>query len=241
MNLILFEPEEVAADGSVWLHDRRAEHIRSVLRAVVGQRIRTGVVNGLAGYSTVVELGSEGVALVSEHNYQPVQPWCDLILAAPRPRVLKRLWPQLATLGVGRIVILKAARVEKFYFSSQWVEPAGYRPLLIEGLMQAGTTTLPEVFIRQQFKFFVEDELEEMFIDSWRLLAHPGESVPLQVSESGGRRPVIAIGPEGGWSSGELEMLVRRGFTRFSLGRRVLRSDTACIALLSVVGNMLEV
>jgi RsmE family RNA methyltransferase len=47
---------------------------------------------------------------------------------------------------------------------------------------------------------------------------------------------VLAIGPEGGWTEYELEMFTSNGFQHFSLGERTLRTDTACVAILSVLG-----
>jgi len=175
------------------------------------------------------------VRLLPEHTLSLPASWFDLLLAAPRPKVLKRLWPQLAALGVGRVVVLNASKVEKCYFSSQWLDPVHYRPLLIEGLTQAGLTCLPEVFVRPRFKPFVEDELDGLFPDALRVLAHPGPRSVLPQRASGGRRPLLAVGPEGGWTDYEMKMLSARGFRLFSLGDRTMRTDTACIALISVL------
>jgi RsmE family RNA methyltransferase len=235
MNRILFEPEELLTDGTVMLSDGRAAHIRQVLGASPGQLLRTGVINGLSGNSCVREVGEDGVRLMPAHTERMPEPWADLLLAAPRPKVLKRLWPQLAALGIGRIVVLNAFKVEKCYFSSQWLEERYYRPLLVEGLAQAGLTRLPEVLIRPRFKPFVEDELDLLFPGTLRLLAHPG---PCSVVPEAGEkrlRPLFAVGPEGGWTDYELRMLQARGFRLFSLGERTLRTDTACVALISVV------
>lgn len=240
MNRILFEPEEIAPDGTVTLTDVRAAHIREVLGASAGQVIRTGTVNGLAGTSCVLEAGEQRVRLRADHRQSLPEPWVDLLLTAPRPKVLKRLWPQFAALGVGRIVVLNAFKVEKCYFSSQWLEPRHYRPLLVEGLMQAGLTRLPEVLVRPRFKPFVEDELDARFPGGLRLLAHPGARTPAWRPADRRARPLLAVGPEGGWTEYELRMLEARGFAPFSLGERVLRTDTACVALVSVVGYLME-
>lgn len=239
MNRILFEQEEFLADGTVRLSDQRATHIRDVLRASPGQVLRTGTLNGLSGTSTVLTLSETQVLLRPEHAQRQPEPWFDLLLAAPRPKVLKRLWPQLAALGAGRVVLLNANKVEKCYFSSQWLEPAFYRPLLVEGLTQAGLTTLPEVLVRPRFKPFVEDELDGLFSGALRLLAHPGPRTPAPAAGAGGR-PLLAVGPEGGWTDYEVKMLRAHGFQFFSLGERTLRTDTACIALIAVLDYVRE-
>jgi RsmE family RNA methyltransferase len=239
MNRIILTLDELLPDGTAILTDFRAEHIRTVLKARVGDEVRTGVLNGLIGTSRVERLDEEVVVLRTQHDAQAQEAWFDLILAAPRPKVLKRLWPQLAALGAGRIVILNAFKVEKCYFSSQWLDPAYYTPLLIEGLMQAGTTRLPDVQIKQRFKPFMEDELDNCFPNALRLLAHPGEAAGHGWNLASGQRPLLAVGPEGGWTDYELDMFLNRGFTPFSLGSRPLRTDTATIALVAVLQERL--
>jgi len=249
VNRILFSAEEVQPDGTVTLTDFRATHIRDVLRSGVGDTLRTGIINGQVGTSRIERMDSDNIRLTTHHNETALEPWIDLILAAPRPKVLKRLWAQLTALGVGKIIILNAFRVEKCYFDSQWLDPAFYTPLLIEGLMQAGTSRMPEVQIKPRFKPFVEDELDTLFPDTQRLLAHPAEAHPAvahgapplahPVAAHGVHamqcRPVLAIGPEGGWIDYELKLLTAKGFAPFSLGTRTLRTDTAALALIAAL------
>jgi len=235
MNRILFEPHEIDPEGRVVLSGLRAGHIRNILKAEPGKILKTGTLNGRSGTSTVLEVADDFIALQSCHAEESPRPWFDLILASPRPLVLKRLWPQLAAFGARRIILVRASKVEKFYFSSQWVEADSVRPLLIEGAVQAGLTHIPEFEIRMQFRDFMEQELELLFPASERLLAHPGPATRLSERLAEGRHPLIAIGPEGGWTEPELEIFAEHGFSRFALGERILRSDTACIALIAVL------
>lgn len=239
MNRILLAPEEVLADGTVVLSDGRAEHILRVLKVAPGRSVKTGFLNGLIGNSLILDAADGRVRLRPEHTQPAAEPWFDLLLAAPRPKVLKRLWPQLAALGVGRVVVLNAFKVEKCYFSSQWLDPAQVRPLLIEGLTQAGLTRIPDVLVRTRFKPFVEDELELLFPGSLRLLAHPGGHRSVVQTAALRARPLLAVGPEGGWTEYELKTLLGCGFQLFSLSARTLRTDTACVALISVLEHVL--
>ena len=234
MNRILFEPRELQSDGTVTLFGTRAEHIRAVLGAEPGRVLRVGLVDGLAGMGRVLACDQETARLAVTLEEMTPAPWIDLLLAVPRPKALKRLWAQLAALGVGRIVLLGAARVEREYFATHWLQERYYRPLLMEGLSQAGTTALPQVTFERRFRPYVEDRLDTDFPDSARLLAHPG-AVARPTGLAAGARILLAIGPEGGWTEFELRMLEARGFSRFSLGTRTLRTDTACVALISVL------
>jgi len=240
MNLILCEADEVGPDGAATLTGARAAHLLQVLRAQPGDTVRLGVVDGPKGHGTVVTIGEDVVVLRCElGDASPPVPAVDLLLALPRPKVLRRLWAQLAALGVGRILLTNAERVERNYFDTHVLDEATYRPLLIEGLQQAADTRLPRVSIHRQFRPLVEDELGPPAADERRLVAQPGHGSSWRTLASGadGGRVLLAIGPEGGWNAFELDLLTRRGFAAISLGPRILRTDTACIALLALLND----
>ena len=115
--------------------------------------------------------------------------------------------------------------------------PETYRPLLIEGLQQARDTRVPLVSIHRRFKVLIEDELDGLSPKTLRLVAHPGSdrTIASSVSRGADERVLLAVGPEGGWNAFELELVERYGFSRIRMGPRTLRSDTACIALLTLV------
>lgn len=244
MNLILIQPEEEQSDGRIILTDQRAKHIQGVLKTTPGSTVRIGLLNGPLGEGVVESFENDSVVLKSRFEKDaPRPPSIDLILAMPRPKVMKRLWAQLAALGVGRIVLLRAEKVERYYFDSHAVDPACYEKLLIEGLQQARCTYMPEVLIRPLFKPFIENELENLFSDHTKIIADPSAQQRLdEIFEPSGfnGRVVLAIGPEGGWTSYELRLLKDGGFCSFSFGQRILRSDTATIALISMLADRME-
>ena len=238
LNLILLEPGEIAGDGSVSLSGPRAEHIVHVLRATAGASVRVGVLDGGVGAGRVTALTDRTVDLHCELEAAvPPRPSVDLLMAVPRPKVMRRLWAQIAALGVGQIILTNASRVERNYFDTHVLSEACYRPLLIEGLQQARDTRVPGVSIRRQLKVLVEDELDAFFGTGLRVTAHPGVGKPLieTIRERAGHRVLVAIGPEGGWTPFELDLLAAHGFQTSDAGPRALRSDTACIAILALV------
>ena len=232
MNRILFESSEIA-DGVATCSDARAEHILAVLHGEVGQTLKTGELDGRIGTGEIVSIEGRTVAVKVSHTEESLRPWCDLVLAPPRPRVMKRLLPQLASLGVGTIVLVGAKKVEKDFWGATLLKEENYRPLLVDGLMQSGTSALPRIETRRNFRAFVRDELDAAFPTANRVVAHPYGASARGASAADGGRLLLAVGPEGGWTDEEVELLESRGFARYSLGRRILRTDTALVALVA--------
>jgi 16S rRNA (uracil1498-N3)-methyltransferase len=242
VNLILFEPPEVDAQGRAVLTDHRARHIREVLGALAGTSIRAGLIDGPRGRAMITESNPDQVVLQCSWD-EPMTPLprVDLLLALPRPKVMRRLWAQLAAMGVGQIILTNANNVERVYFDTHVLQPKMYRPLLIEGLQQAQDTRLPKVSIHKRFKVLVEDRLDTLFPAGGRLLADPGggERVNELISLDRDDRALLAVGPEGGWTNYEKDLLQRHGFRTVSMGNRTLRADTACVAMLALTNEAL--
>jgi RsmE family RNA methyltransferase len=157
----------------------------------------------------------------------------DLLLALPRPKVLGRLYARLACLGVDRVLLCNAAKVERYYFDSHVLAPELIRERLLLGLAQAGDTRMPELSVHRSFRKLVEDELPRIAAGSRRWLF---DLVPDGAElELGGaleaiapdERVLVAVGPEGGWVDFERSRFDRAGFRRIRLGRRVLFVDLA--------------
>lgn len=243
MNLILLEQRDRMDASGVTLTDTRAAHLLEVLRVTPGQTIRVGLLDGPLGVGTVESAGDGRVTMRCAFDADtPSRPRVDVLLALPRPKVMRRLWAQLAALGVGRIILTNAERVERHYFDTHILTEACYRPLLIEGLQQARDTRLPLVSIERQFKILVEDRLDDVFPAGVRLVADSSStrSIASALAHDRDTRVLIAIGPEGGWNTFELALLESHGFRPVGLGPRTLRVDTACTALLAIAHASLD-
>jgi len=243
VNLILLEPEELRDDNTASLSDTRATHLRDVLGVKPGDMVRVGIINGGSGTATIRSVEPDRVVL-QPSIVEPASelPRVDVLLALPRPKVLRRLYAQLAALGVGRIILTNAARVERHYFDTHILSPGCFRPQLVEGLQQARDTRLPAVTIHRQFRVLVEDELDLLTPGTTRVVAEPGAERHLGtvVEDAAAERLVLAIGPEGGWNAFELDLLRGHGFIPASMGGRTLRTDTACVALLALAHAALD-
>lgn len=236
MNIILFAKEEVK-QNHVILSDHRAKHIVKVLHSELGDSVRVGVIDGDVGKGKIVKIQKKFpfiVELVVEFTTKSAAPPpIDLLLALPRPIMLKRILSQVTALGVGRIFIINASRVEKSFWDAGILEVEEYRTHLIKGLEQAVDTHLPKISIYPHYRPFVEDELPRIAQNySHQLLAHPQGKQTLSACMNDKKgRVLYAIGPEGGWVDFELDKFEAAGMASFSIGARILKVDTATVAI----------
>src|SRR5216684_7766944 len=238
MNLILLFDDDFIAPGRVGLTGRRRDHVVRVHRAVVGDELVVGVAGGGVGRGRVVGVDGEGIELdVVIDGSPPAAADVTLVLALPRTKVLNRVIASATSMGIKRLFLINAWRVEKSYWSSPRMRPENFLQQAILGLEQAKDTILPSIEARRFFRPFVEEELPQLTRGTRALLAHPGADIecPSRVSE-----PVtLAIGPEGGFIDAEVTSLQRAGFLPVSLGPRVLRVETAIAVLMGRLAQRL--
>jgi len=209
---------------------RRARHVVEVLRATPGDRIAVGLLRGRTGEAVVLEASADLVLLSVSLGGEPPPPSpVALVLALPRPKILRKVLQAVAAMGVKRLALVGTYRVERSYFASPLLAPEAIDAELRLGLEQGKDTVPPQVTLHRYFKPFVEDDLDGLFPPGRRarLVAHPGAPGLLDSMEAGAEGAVVAIGPEGGFTTYESTTLVSRGFDPFSFGPRPLRVDVA--------------
>ena len=232
MNLLLLEDADFIAADRVALGGRRLKHLQEVHGAASGDTLRVGRIGGLMGSGTLLALDAQHAELqVTLDRSPPAKLPLTLLLALPRPKMLKRVLQTVAAMGVPRLVLLNSYRVEKSFWQTPFLTPEAIREQLILGLEQARDTVLPEVLIEKRFKPFVEDRLPTLAAGTLGLVGHPGEfpACPRAVEQA----VTLAIGPEGGWIPYEVDKLREAGLQPVQLGERILRVETAVPALLA--------
>ena len=232
MNLLLLEDADFVGADRVILRDRRLTHLQDVHRAESGDNLRVGRIGGLMGKAQILRLESHEAELqISLDQPPPAKLPLTLLLALPRPKMLRRVLQTVASMGVPRLILLNSYRVEKSFWQTPFLEPAAIREQLILGLEQARDTVLPEVRIEKRFKPFVEDHLAQITAGTQGLVGHPGNYPACPRAIDG---PVtLAIGPEGGWIPYEVDKLAEAGLQPVQVGERILRVETAVTALLA--------
>jgi 16S rRNA (uracil1498-N3)-methyltransferase len=227
MNLILLFDDDFVGEGRVRLTGRRLEHVTTVHRAAVGDELVVGIAGGRIGRGVVTRLDDALEMQVTLDRDPPPPLPLTLILAVPRPKVLNRVLAGATSLGVKRILLINAWRVEKSYWKSPRMSAENLRAQSILGLEQARDTILPVIEQHRLFRPFIEEESFE----GLKLVAHPiaSRECPRQVKE----HVTLAIGPEGGFIAEELASLERAGFEPVTIGERILRVETAVAALIA--------
>ncbi|MBI5633260.1 MAG: 16S rRNA (uracil(1498)-N(3))-methyltransferase [Nitrospirae bacterium] len=232
MNLLLLSEEDFTGANCVQLQGRRFKHVAEVHRASVGDLLSVGLLNGPLGKGRVTTLTSGSITLELHLDQLPPAPLpVTLVLALPRPKVLKRVLIAASSMGVKKIFLINSFRVEKSFWKSPLLGREQMDEFLTLGLEQAKDTVMPEVHLRPLFKPFAEDELPAVIKDTLALVAHPAaeERCPRGLTQPA----TLAIGPEGGFIPYEIEKLAFIGFRPVSLGQRTLRVETVVPALLS--------
>jgi RsmE family RNA methyltransferase len=232
MNIILLHPDDLTDDNHVTLSDHRFDHIQQVYQANIGDRLSIGILNGDIGYGIITTLSSSSVSLKIQSTHKaPTALPITLIIALPRPKMIKRLLQTCATMGVKSIIFVNSYRVEKSYWQTPLLTPENINKQLILGLEQGKDTLLPTVTLEQRFKPFVEDRLPDICKHTHAFVAHPNSATPCPHSIN--QNITLIIGPEGGFIPYEIEKLNQAGCKSIHLGQRILRTETAVPVLLA--------
>ena len=232
MNLLLLRQGDWIDADRVLLRDRRAGHIRTVLQAEVGDSLRVGLLGGLCGQGLVEAVEPDGVRLrVVLTDPPPPRHRFDIVLALPRPKMLRRILRQCAEFGIANLHLLHSARVEKSYWQSPLLQPAALEEALLAGLERSRDTIAPRVHLHRRFRPFVEDQLSGICAGRPCWLAHM--DAPLALAEAPPVPAVVMIGPEGGFVPFEIQLAEAVSARRVCLGARTLSVDTALVTVLA--------
>ena len=232
MNLILLYDNDWIDVHHVVLSDHRFVHIRQVLRSNVGDQLRVGRVGGLRGVGLIVGIDSEGVHLKIElTNHCLPRHRFDLVLALPRPKMLRRIFRVVAEYGVNYLHLVNTARVEKSYWQSPLLHPEKINQALFVGMERSMDTFCPQVVLHQRFRPFVEDTLPDLCAGRPCWLTDKTATTPLSAVSH--QPAIVMIGPEGGFVPFEIALAESVMAKRVSLGQRILSVDTAVTTVLA--------
>ncbi len=224
MNIVLLDPRQTESEIWTMSARRQLEHLQQHVQIQVGDTLKVGIREGQRYLTEVVDISEKAVRLKPlKEEAVPAKLPVTLIVALPRPKVLRRLIMDAVTLGVEKIVLLHSYRVDKSYWQTPFLQQLDHYIEL--GLEQAGDTIAPKIELYKRFKPFVEDILPGLITaDRPAYVAHPyaENSMPFAIEYP----CTIVIGPEGGFIPYEVELLIQNGCQAVSLGNRIIRTET---------------
>ncbi|ENU29146.1 hypothetical protein F991_03278 [Acinetobacter sp. CIP-A165] len=226
MNIVLLEPSQTAC-AEQWLieNPRQLQHLKQHVQPNVGDHLKVGIRHGQRYLTEVLNISEQRIVLKPiQMEVVPEKLPVHLILALPRPKVLRRIIMDAVTLGVERISLIHSYRVDKSYWQSPFLQQLNDYVTL--GLEQAGDTVEPEIQIYKRFKPFVEDVLPSLIsAEKPAYVAHPYADQPMPHAIQ--QACTVIVGPEGGFIPYEVELLKKNGCQAMRLGNRILRTETA--------------
>ncbi len=248
MNLVLFEPAEIAAP--LPRSDSRAQHILDVLRRREGDTFDVGLVNGPRGKATLAAIGNDHLSLTfSWSEPPPLPPPLTLLIGLPRPQTARKILHEATSLGVNALHFAATERAEPSYADSTLWTSGEWRRHLLAGAAQAFCTRIPEISSGRKLAELIASlppDAIRVALDNYEARSplataiNPPHTANSPLSPAENKTPVVlALGSERGWTGNERDLLRAKGFTLAHLGPRVLRTETACVAAIAIVKSTL--
>ncbi|UTC66438.1 MULTISPECIES: 16S rRNA (uracil(1498)-N(3))-methyltransferase [unclassified Treponema] len=242
-----------AEDGCCvfYKNDERYQHIKKVLHLKEGDAFKAGLINGNIGEALISHLSEEKIVFSFSPNRAdkiedrtdadrierkplPLPP-IKIILGFPRPIQLRRILRDAASLGFAEIILCGTELGERSYLRSNLSSPEEIKKYIIDGISQAGQTLMPEFSFCNSVKEALKDLSDTSFSGS-KVLLDIGDFPSLSTFKmQEGEDLTIAIGSERGWTQNERETFLAEGFVSYSMGKRILRTETAITSALAVL------
>jgi 16S rRNA (uracil1498-N3)-methyltransferase len=241
-------PPEQCRDKTLTLTGREAHHALNVLRVRAGERV---VVLDGAGRELMCDAQTPGTEelklMVAQDNFVPPLPFqITLLQAIPKGKIMDSIIQKAVELGTHRIVPLLSDRVvTQLDDESGAARAEKWRATAVEAIKQCGSAWLPQIEIPVTPKDYLarNEKFELPLIASLQSdRRHPREYFETFLREQ--QRPpatvCVWVGPEGDFTPAEMNAIKSGGALPISLGRLVLRSETAAIYALSVLNYELQ-
>ena len=227
-------------NGSASFDGGTYNHIVRVLRLGTGDAVQLADENGILYFGTVTEVTKErvGVRITSAVPAAEIDadaPQITICQALPKGDKIDLILQKGTELGAHDFRLFGGRRsVARIREDQQVCKLERWHRIVAEAARQCGRPDIPEVTWRSTAVDAVRDSSHEL-----RLIFWEGEKeYSLKDALSIGVKPssvIVAIGPEGGFDPLEVGQFSHHGFQPVTLGARILRTETASIAILAVM------
>ncbi len=240
-------PEQVN-DGYVTIKGTDVNHITGALRMKPGEAFFVNDGSGKEYYCIIENLSAtEVLAKIAYERMSEQELPCRITLYQGLPKLdkMELIIQKTVELGVTRIVPVNMRRsVVKIDKSKAETRCVRWRAISEAAAKQSGRGFVPEVSKLMSFEEALKDASEkDVKLFPYEMAAHESsmDGTRRKLSEIiPGQTIGIFIGPEGGFDPAEVEIAKEIGYEPITLGKRILRTETAGLYVLSVLGYLLE-
>ena len=243
MHMFFVEPRQISGN-QVTITGADVNHIRNVLRMKPGEIVRISDEKDFCGQCRVDELLEDQILLTVLEEAESTELPAEVTLFQGLPKGDKMEWiiQKNTELGISRIVPVAMKRsVVKLDAKKAAAKVARWQAIAESAGKQSGRTKLPEVAPVMTYGQMLKEAAD------YDLLLLPYESAEgmdavrsLFAQAKPGMRIGILIGPEGGFEPAEVDAAVEAGWKVLSLGRRILRTETAGMTVMANLMLQLE-
>lgn len=240
-----FVPVENVSDGEILITGDDVNHIKNVLRMKPGEKVVVSCGRGTDYFCVIKGIEKENICLIVEKEEQtaaelPVQ--ITLFQALPKKDKMELVIQKAVELGAAQIVPVMTKRcVVRLDAKKGEKKQSRWQTIAEAAAKQSGRGLLPRIHPVVDFAGALElaKDMDTVLIP-YELCEDMGASVRAMEQATEGNSIGIFIGPEGGFERSEVEQAVSQGAIPISLGRRILRTETAGLAVLSVLMFQIE-
>lgn len=240
-----FVPEENVCDGEIRITGDDVNHIKNVLRMEQGEKVVVSCGQGTDYYCIISDIQEDHIQLMVQEETPavselPVQ--ITLFQALPKKDKMELVIQKAIELGAVRIVPVKAKRcVVKLDAKKEEKKLTRWRTIAEAAAKQSGRGLIPEIHEAMSFtEALAYAKTMETVMIPYELCEDMAGSVKMMEKAAEGASIGIFIGPEGGFERSEVELAMECGAVPISLGKRILRTETAGLAALSVLMFLIE-
>lgn len=234
--------------ASVSIFDDDVNHIRKVLRMKEGDELTVSDGNGTDYFCRIRSISEEVVVcdiVDSWTSYVELLVKLHLFQGLPKADKMELIIQKAVELGAYEIVPVAMSRsIVKLDEKKAGKKTARWQGISESGAKQSGRAIIPEVKSPMSYKNALEyaKTLDAIIVPYEKAdgIEVSRELISKLCSDENIKSIGIFIGPEGGFAEKEIEQALEAGATPITLGRRILRTETAGLAVLSILMYQLE-
>lgn len=234
-NIRIYQPGVYSIGYELSLFDMASHHLAAVLRSKVGDEILIFSGDGFDYHATITAINKKAVVVrVNTKIANNTESSIKIHLGQSVCKGDKMDWilQKGTELGVTEFTpIMSAHSAVVLDEKRQEKKLAHWQNIIVHASQQSGRSIVPKLHPFCSLEKFIN--IKDLAQNKWML--SPGATKSLESINEHNCQHAILIGPEGGWSTNELDMAQSSGFYPLSLGKRILRTETAPLVFISIL------